>query len=98
MLPKINIVAFILGHSNIAQCFSCGYSMHWKEGQDPLDEAFHSNCAYLRQITSTQVIYCTQIKKKLLLKNNTTVLKLDFSTDNFWGLFLCFCILVCLFC
>ena len=36
-------------------------------------------------------------KKKLLLKNNTTVLKLDFSTDNFWGLFLCFCILVCLF-
>jgi hypothetical protein len=31
MLPKINIVAFILGHRNIAQCFSCGYSIHWKE-------------------------------------------------------------------
>ena len=64
MLPKINIVAFILGHRNIAQCFSCGYSIHWKEGQEPLDEAFHNDCTYLHQITSnTQVIYCTQIKK-----------------------------------
>jgi hypothetical protein len=64
MLPKINIVAFILGHKNIAQCFSCGYSIHWKEGQDPLDEEWHINCTYLRQITNnTQVIYCTQIKK-----------------------------------
>jgi late competence protein required for DNA uptake (superfamily II DNA/RNA helicase) len=63
MLPKINIVAFILGHKNIAQCFRCGNSIHWKEGQDPLDEAFHSNCTYLRQISNTQVIYCTQIKK-----------------------------------
>jgi hypothetical protein len=96
MLPKINIVAFILGQTNIAQCFSCGNGIHWKEGQDPLDEELHINCKHLRQITSnTQVIYCTQ-KKKLLLKNNTTVLKLDFSSDNLF-FFLCFCILVCLF-
>ena len=43
---------FHSGHRNIAQCFSCGYSIHWKEGQKPLDEAFHNDCTYLHLITS----------------------------------------------
>ena len=60
MLPKIIMVAFILGHNTIAQCFSCGKRIHWKEDQDPINEIFHINCDYFIQITSdTQVIYVT---------------------------------------
>lgn len=58
MLLKINIGAFILGDNNSTQCFSCGNRIHWNEGQDPLDEAFHNNCEYLPEVTNdTQVIY-----------------------------------------
>ena len=64
MLLKINMVAFILGDKNIAQCFSCGNNIHWKEGQDPLDKAFHNNCEYLRRVTiDAQVIYITSKHK-----------------------------------
>ena len=70
MLLKINIVAFILGDTNIAICFSCGSNIYCNKGRDPLHEAFHNNCEYLRQITitSTQVIVITSNtnKKKFL--------------------------------
>lgn len=66
MLLKINIVAFFLGDTNIAICFSCGNTIYCNEGQDPLHEAFHNNCEYLRQITitSTQVIFITSNTNK----------------------------------
>ena len=66
MLPKINIVAFILGDTNMAICFSCGNQIYCNEGQDPSHEAFHNNCEYLRQITitSTQVIFITSNTNK----------------------------------
>ena len=66
MLLKINIVAFILGDTNMAICFSCGNKIYCSEGQDPLHEAFHNNCEYLRQITitSTQVIVITSNTNK----------------------------------
>ena len=56
---------FHSGHKNIAQCFSCGYSIHWKEGQDPLDEEWHINCTYLRQITNN-----TQLKQHVVQISN----------------------------
>ena len=66
MLLKINIVAFILGDTNIAICFSCGNKIYCNEGQDPLHEAFHNNCEHLREITitSTQVIFITSNTNK----------------------------------
>ena len=66
MLLKINIVAFFLDDANIAMCFSCGNIIYYNEGQDPLREAFHNNCEYLRQIpiTSTQVIFITSNTNK----------------------------------
>ena len=49
---------FQSGDTNMAICFSCGNKIYCNEGQDPLHEAFHKNCEYLRQITITS----TQLK------------------------------------
>ena len=54
MLLNINIVAFILGDTNMAICFSCGNKIYCNEGQDPSHEAFHNNCEYLRRITNSK--------------------------------------------